>query len=201
MKTSPLRNLLGCALLALVLVCLSACAARTHQGQRGPRCLGPVCLDADIWKDAGPFFAKYGSGTEQTGKFPACWYEENGVSVDIGRYHGENRPINAIVVSRYPFHARLGLPPKQSFGPLVTERGIGLGATFQEVVETYGTPNQLSTNRDAVRREVPDDWPVDVADITIARYETIRAEDDYGSWSVFFFENNVLIAIELSNAL
>lgn len=40
-------NVSKVVVLVLVLAGLCACAAKNYQGQRGPSCLGPVCLDTD----------------------------------------------------------------------------------------------------------------------------------------------------------
>ncbi|MBI9081880.1 MAG: hypothetical protein JEY79_19340 [Pseudodesulfovibrio sp.] len=190
------------AIVALVLIGLWSCATKIYQGQRGPSCLGPVCLDADVWKDAEPFFQKYGVGFERDGKFPAYWYQDGSNYIYIGRYHGENRPINDIVVSKYPYYSTHAFPPKQSFGVLATEKGIELGVTYDQVVRTYGMPDQLYTDVETVKGKLSESWEsVDSGKIRIARYETLYAEDDYGPWALFFFENDVLIAMELSNSL
>jgi len=155
-----------------------------------------------LCKDAEPFFEKYGVGVADEGKFPAYWYIENDVYVYIGRYHGENRPMDTIVVSKYPYYSEHALPPKQSFGPLVTESGIGIGSTYQEVVDAYGKPDDVYTDINSVSGPVlAKMWPVDRKDVVIARYENVIGESDYGPWSLFFFEKDKLIAIELSNAL
>lgn len=189
--------------LALVLVGLCACVA-INSHQRGPNCLGPVCIvqGESIWKDAGSFFEKYGVGVERRGKFPAYWYNENGTYVYIDRYHGENKPIDTIVVSKYPYYSEHSLPPKESFGPLTTKKGVGLGASYDQVVAAYGKPDHLYTYTEEVKGQVPETWHlVNPKDIIIVRYENSFGEDFHGPWSLFFFENDVLIAIELSNAL
>lgn len=196
-----LMNASKIAILALVLIGLLACATKAYQGQRGPICLGPVCLDKDIWKEADPFFEKYGVGVERRGKFPAYWYKDCGVFVYISRYHGENRPIDTIAVSKYPYYSNHALPPKQSFGPLVTETGLGLGTSYEEIVATYGKPNKVYVDHKALESEIPDEWTVDLKDVKVVLYESIFGELDYGTWSLFFFEKDKLIAIELSNAL
>jgi len=189
--------------LTLVLTCLCACASKSYQDQRGPKCLGPVCMvwNEGIWEDAEPFFEKYGVGVEKVGKFPAYWYVESGTYVYIGRYHGESRPINTVVVSKYPYHSKHALPPTQSFGPLATEKGIKLGATYSELLAVYGEPDGIYADSATLKSEVPDEWPVNLKDIKTVRYENDFGGDNHGPWSLFYFENDVLIAIELSNAI
>ncbi len=196
-------NVSRVVIVALILIGLGACTTKKYQDQRGPKCLGPICLErSKQYIDAEPFFEKYGVGLERKGKFPAYWYMDDGVFVYISRYHGENRPIEGIVVSKYPCYSKLALPPKQSFGSLVTEKGVELGATLEQVVGVYGQPNQLYTSAQGLKGQLPETWSsVNPKDITIARYENTYAEDDYGPWSLFFFEKDVLIAMELSNAL
>lgn len=191
------------AMLTLVLIGLFACTAKTHQGQRAPICVGPVCLDKDIWKDAEPFFKKYGVGVERKGKFPAYWYNNMGTYVYIGRYHGENKPIDTIVVSKYPYYSKHALPPKQPFGPLTTEKGIGIGDSYTEVTNAYGPPDDVYTDLNSIKGELPEEmWDsLDLNKVVITRYENTFGEYDHGPWSLFIFEKDVLIAIELSNAL
>lgn len=188
-------------ILALVLVGLCACIAKHYQGQRGPRCLGPVCLGQDTWRDAESFFEKYGVGVERKNKFSAYWYIEDGSYVYISRYHGENKPINTIVISKYPYYSKHALPPIQPFGSLATEKGIKLGASYSELVTAYGEPSDVYTDSATLKSEVPDTWPVNLNDIKIVRYENEFGEHDHGPWSFFFFEKDVLIAIELSRAI
>lgn len=191
-------NVSRIAVLVLALAGLCACAAKNYQGQRGPICLGPVCLDRDTWKDAAPFFEEYGVGVEGGGKFPAYWYEEKGSFIYIGRYHGENKPINTIVVSKYPYHSEEALPPNQPFGVLATEKGIRLGASYAQVVAAYGEPDKLYTHADGLEETIPETWTsVSSEDIIIARYANAPGK----LWSLFYFEKDVLIAIELSNAV
>lgn len=189
--------------LTLVLTCLCACASKSYQDQRGPKCLGPVCMiwGESIWKDAEPFFEKYGVGFADEGKFPAYWYVENGVYVYIGRHHGENKPIETIVISKHPYYSKHAFPPTQSFGPLATEKGIELGISYNETVAAYGQPDVIYTDSAILKSEVPDNWPVSLKDIKIVRYENAFEEYDHDPWSLFFFENDVLIAIELSTTL
>jgi len=157
--------------------------------------------DESIWKDAEPFFEKYGVGFADEGKFPAYWYEDGGVFVYIRRYHGENKPINAIVISKYPYYSKHALPPAQSFGCLATEKGVELGAAYSEVLEIYGKPDDFYHDIETLESYVPEDWPINLKDITIVRYENAFGEYDHGPWSLFFFEKGVLIGIELSNVL
>lgn len=175
------------------------CQEITYHILRGAYCLGPICLDRDIWADAEPFFYTHGKGFAREDKFPAYWYvTKDGIHVNISRYHGENKPIESIVVSKYPYYTeKFGLP-EQPFGDLDTECGIRLGDSYEKVIDTYGPPHRIWRERKRVENYIPDQWKK-LNDGTLF-YIQYFSSPSCMPWSEIYFLQGKVIAIIVSTA-
>lgn len=185
-------------IILITLVGLTSCGIKTHQPLPDEFCLGPVCFGDDIWKDAVPFLDTFGKGFAREGKFPGYWYEtEEGTHVHISRYHGENRPIDYIMVSELPSDADHYAPPKRPFGNLVTESGIGLGASHTQVIEQYGKPAQVFRGANLRMQPIPKSWRDRYgSQLLLIRY----IWDDVTPWLEFYFFKEKVVAIVLSTS-
>lgn len=165
-----------------------------------PSCLGPVCFDENIWADAQPFFEKYGKGFADEGKFPVYWYlNKKHEYVQIKRYHGENRPIKSIVVSKYSFNNLVFPPsPKIPFPNFELVSGIKIGSPRSKVISTFGKPDILGSAKNKwFINLLPDsnEWSkLDKSTLsTVAYYK-----DKYFSQQLhFIFEHDKVICIKL----
>ena len=164
----------------------------------GPMNLGPVHFDKGIWNDAEPFFKKYGKGKADEGKFPSYQYVTSlGVYVHIERYHGENKPINQIVISYLPYSTMGFEKPKIDFGPLVTEDGIGLGSSIQDVVDVYGQPDAVCGQGCIPKAYVPELWKQEYGE-GLSSYLYHAVQDCL--WSRFYFFNGEVVGMIVSTA-
>lgn len=190
-----LRIIVLLVLCALIFVPRGIMCAERYAG---PMNLGPVHFDEDIWNDAAPFFKKYGKGKADEGKFSSYQYVTSlGVYVHIERYHGENKPINQIVISCLPYSTMGFEKPKIDFGDLVTEDGIGLGSNIHEVVHVYGQPDAVCRQGCIPEAYVPELWK--------QKYGELLSSYWYGAvqgclWSRFYFYNGKVVGIIVSTA-
>lgn len=171
--------------------------AMANDEYHGPHTLGPVQFGLNIWTDAEPFFEKYGKGVAYEGKFPRYYYvTEKKEYVYISRYHGENRPIQTIEVSSLPTEESNYGSPKQPFGRLVTEDGIGLGSSYDDVLVIYGTPDRVRKVTEMDWKPVPNSWIGKYGgDLLFVEY---LSGDDACDSAVFFVANNIVVSISVS---
>lgn len=183
-------------LIVLALSCLLGVAWASGE-YHGPHKLGPVRFDLDIWADAGPFFEQYGKGVAYEDKFPRYYYvTENKEYVYIGRYHGENRPIDTIEVSSLPSDESAYGPPEKSFGALVTEDGVGLGSRYEDVIAAYGTPDRVRRVSEMTRKPVPDSWIREYGDALLF-VEYLSGEGGCDR-AVFYISGGVVVSLSVS---
>ncbi|MGE4506207.1 MAG: hypothetical protein AB7D51_12735, partial [Desulfovibrionaceae bacterium] len=169
--------------------------------------------------ETAPFFEKYGKGLACEGKFPGYWYTtSDSIHVQLTCYHGENRPFDAIAVSRYPLECgcgpkqirmplvvveeghvwstKCGPEPKVPFPQLATEQGLKLGDSYADAVALYGEPEWIARTPEEIASCLPRNWrqedhgPLSVVDYWANDEELFKILR-------IIFENDVAILISL----